>query len=373
MITLKEGVLPTINQQGNYAIVAITKHGTDIARSLGRSFQNADIYYMDKFTKGDEQGLGIQTFTGSVRLLFPALFPKYQGLIIIISLGAVVRMIAPLLKDKKVDPAVVVIDDRGENVISVLSGHLGGANELTHEVAAALDARPVITTASDVQQTIPVDLFGKRFGWVWDSAEKLTPVSAAVVNEEKVAIVQESGETEWWTYDRPLPDQFTVYPSVAQAQKKSHSAALVITHRLLTETEAEILKNGVLYRPKVLAIGMGCNRGTSPEEIEAVIIETLAELNFSIKSVKALCTIDLKKDEVGLLEIVNKYGWEFVYYPPSQLNTMKCAQPSETVFKYTGAYGVSEPAARLYSGAEQLTLVKKKSGNVTISVAVIPY
>lgn len=147
----------------------------------------------------------------------------------------------------------------------------------------------------------------------------------------------------------------------------------MITHRLLTETEAEILKNGVLYRPKVLAIGMGCNRGTSPEEIEAVIIETLAELNFSIKSVKALCTIDLKKDEVGLLEIVNKYGWEFVYYPPSQLNTMKCAQPSETVFKYTGAYGVSEPAARLYSGAEQLTLVKKKSGNVTISVAVIPY
>lgn len=222
MITLKEGVLPTINQQGNYAIVAITKHGTDIARKLGRSFQNADIYYMDKFTKGDEQGLGIQTFTGSVRLLFPALFPKYQGLIIIISLGAVVRMIAPLLKDKKVDPAVVVIDDRGENVISVLSGHLGGANELTQEVAAALGARPVITTASDVQQTIPVDLFGKRFGWVWDSAEKLTPVSAAVVNEEKVAIVQESGETEWWTYDRPLPDQFTVYPSVAQAQK-SHT------------------------------------------------------------------------------------------------------------------------------------------------------
>ena len=88
---------------------------------------------------------------------------------------------------------------------------------------------------------------------------------------------------------------------------------------------------------------------------------------------KALCTIELKKDEVGLLEVVNKYDWEFVYYPPEKLNTATIEAPSDTVFKYTGAYGVSEPAVRIYTGAEQLELVKKKSGNVTISVGVIPY
>ena len=82
-----------------------------------------------------------------------------------------------------------------------------------------------------------------------------------------------------------------------------------------------ILENGIVFRPKTVVIGMGCNRGTSAEEIEQVIVETLAELNISIKSVKALCTIDLKKDEVGLLEVVEKYGWEFVYYPPAELNT----------------------------------------------------
>ncbi|MGJ7919224.1 cobalt-precorrin 5A hydrolase [Neobacillus sp. LXY-4] len=373
MITLQEEVIPKIRQQGDYAVVAITKHGTDIARRLGKAFQNADVYYMSKHAKGDEQRLGIQTFTGSVRLLFPALFQSYQGLIIIISLGAVVRMIAPLLKDKKTDPAVVVIDDKGENVISVLSGHLGGANELTREVAAVLAARPIITTASDVQQTIPVDLFGKRFGWVWESAEKLTPVSAAVVNEESIAIVQESGEREWWTYDRPLPEQFSLYSSVEEALQKPHGAALVISHRILSETENEILANGVLYRPKVLALGIGCNRGTSAAEIDAVITETLAELKFAKKSVKAICTIDLKKDEIGLLEVVEANGWEFVYYSPNQLNTIQCQEPSETVYKYTGAYGVSEPAALLYSGAQKLELVKKKSGNVTISVAVIPF
>ena len=95
---------------------------------------------MSKFEKGDEGEKNIQLFTGSVRMLLPALFQQYKGIILIISLGAVVRMIAPILKDKKTDPGVVVIDDRGENVISVLSGHLGGANELTREVAAALDA-----------------------------------------------------------------------------------------------------------------------------------------------------------------------------------------------------------------------------------------
>lgn len=106
---------------------------------------------MSKFEKGDEKEQNIQLFSGSVRMLLPS-FESYKGLIIIISLGAVVRMIAPILKDKKTDPAVVVIDDKGENVISVLSGHIGGANELTREVAAALEAHPVITTASDVQK-----------------------------------------------------------------------------------------------------------------------------------------------------------------------------------------------------------------------------
>ena len=373
MIELQEKQKVVIQQKGDYAVVAITKHGVELARKLGRFFQNADVYYMSKFEKGDEGEKEIQMFTGSVRLLLPSLFEAYRGMIIIISLGAVVRMIAPLIKDKKTDPGVVVIDDKGEHVISVLSGHIGGANELTKEVAAVLGAQPIITTASDVQETITVDIFGKRFGWVWDSAEKLTPVSAAVVNEEKIAVIQESGEKNWWHYGRPLPENIHVYSSIAEALYDQPSASLVITHRILTEEEKTILNNGVLYRPKVIVLGIGCNRGTAAEEIEAVINETLDELHFSQKSVKALCTIDLKKDEAGLMEVVKKNGWEFIYYTPDELNSIEIEAPSKTVFKYTGAYGVSEPAARLYSGAEQLALVKKKSGNVTISVAVIPY
>ncbi|MBO8171527.1 MAG: cobalamin biosynthesis protein [Bacillaceae bacterium] len=373
MIVLRENEIPSVQVKEPYAIVAITKHGVQLARRLQTRFAGADLYYMSKFEKGDEAARGIQMFEGSVRLLLPALFQAYQGIILFISLGAVVRMIAPLLKDKKTDPAVVVIDDKGEHAISVLSGHLGGANELTREVAAAMGARPVITTASDVQKTIPVDLFGRRFGWEYESEEKLTPVSASVVNEERVAVVQESGEKNWWTYDAPLPQNIKTYDSIDRALADQPDAALVITHRLLNEEESRILENGVLYRPKVLALGIGCNRGTSAEEIESVIKETLDELQFSIKSVKAVCTIDLKKDEQGLLDVCRGHGWEFVYYSPEQLNQVEISAPSETVYKYTGAYGVSEPAAKIYSGAKELVLNKKKSGNVTISVGIIPF
>jgi cobalt-precorrin 5A hydrolase len=373
MLHLEEGKRIEVETNHDYAIVAITKHGTDLARKLQDAFQQADLFYMAKFEKGDEEERGAFLFTGSVRLLLPDLFRAYRGIILIISLGAVVRMIAPILKDKKTDPGVVVIDDKGEHVISVLSGHLGGANELTREVAEMLGARPVITTASDVQKTIAVDLFGKRFGWIWDSAEKLTPVSASVVNEESVAIIQESGETGWWLYGQPLPGHIKTYSSIVEALSEKPDAALVVTHRLLQPSEKGILQNGVLYRPKVIVLGIGCNRGTSQEEIESVIKETLQDLQFSIKSVKAICSIDIKKDEEGLISAAESLGCEFRCYSPAELNSVTLKEPSETVFKYTGAYGVSEPAAMLYSGAEELELVKRKSGNVTISVALIPF
>ncbi|KJD47613.1 cobalt-precorrin 5A hydrolase [Paenibacillus terrae] len=357
-----------------FAAVAITKHGVEMVRHLGASFPGTDVYYMSKFERGDEQERGIQLFEGSVKLILPDLFKQYNGIILFISLGAVVRMIAPILVDKKVDPAVVVIDDRGEHVISVLSGHLGGANELTRHVASVLGARPVITTASDVQGTIPVDMFGRELGWVVDSFDKATPVSAAVVNEEPVALVQETGERNWWRYDKPVPAHIKVYASMAEASQEPFNAALVVSDRLLEpEEEERFLANGVLYRPKSLVLGIGCNRGTAVEELEAGVLDTLNELRLSVKSVRNIATIDLKKDEEGLLALCAKYGWELVTYTPSELNTVQLPNPSETVFKYTGAYGVSEPSALLSSGADHWLLEKKKSGNMTISAARVSY
>jgi len=373
VIELQEGFIPDLRGKGQYAIVAITRHGVEKARGLANQMAEADLYYMDKFRYGDEEEQGFTLFQGSVRLLFPGLFSRYRGLILFISLGAVVRMIAPLLKDKKTDPGIVVVDDQGQFAISVLSGHLGGANELAREVARLCGAQPVITTASDVQKTIPVDLFGQPFGWVWDkeSEVNLTAASAAVVNGERVAIVQESGEKNWWMHETPMPANLALYDSIEDALQSQPAASLVITHRLLSEREKSSLPHLVVYRPKSIVLGIGCNRGTKAEEIEKVIKETLAELQFSLASVKGIATIDLKKDEAGLLSICQQYGWQFVYYSSQELNEVPIEEPSDVVYRYTGAYGVSEPACKKYGKIEKLVVTKKKSGNVTLSVGVL--
>lgn len=373
MINLIEGEIPEIHVSKPYSLVAITKHGVANARAYAEKFPYVDVYYMKKFAYGDEAQKNIQLFDGTVRLLLPALFKQYKAMILIISLGAVVRMIAPILEDKKTDPAVLVVDDKGQFVISVLSGHIGGANALTHEFAQTIDATPIVTTASDVQKTIPVDLFGARFGWIWDSEDKLTPVSASVVNEEHVAIVQETGEKDWWMHDTPMPETLKVYKTTEAAVSEKPHATLLITDRLIEAHEEVLLKNGVIYRPKSLVLGMGCNRGTSAEEIEALIDDTLAELKLSKKSVKAIASIDLKKDEQGLIEVASKNQWQFITYNAEQLNEMPLRNPSEKVFKYTGAYGVCEPAALRYAKASDWILEKMKGTNATISVARIHF
>lgn len=355
-----------------YAIVAITKHGVFIARRLLEKFPEAHVYYPDKFALGDEEKLGIRVFEGSVVAQIPQVFATYQGIIGIVSLGAMVRMIAPLLKDKKTDPGVVVIDDRAQHVVSVLSGHLGGANQLTRHVARLLGAEAVITTASDVGETLAVDLLGRELGWEIDNFEKVTPVSAAVVNEQRVHIIQEAGERNWWTYDKPLPPYLHVFDSADAAMREPFDAALVITPRLLTEPEQHtLLSNGVLYRPKVVVVGVGCNKGTSAVEMEQVIDSTLREAGLSIRSVRNLATVDIKKDEPGLRAVCEKYNWPLHTFVADQLNKVELANPSSTVYKYVGAYGVSEPAARLSSGANKWVVEKVKSGNVTVSICLV--
>ncbi|SDH46396.1 cobalt-precorrin 5A hydrolase [Alteribacillus bidgolensis] len=353
------------------AVAAITKHGTELARRIHKGSPQVDVFYMSKFEKGDEKEKGFTLFEGSVRKQLPAWFEEYDGIVMIISLGAVVRMISPLLKDKKIDPAVVVIDDKGEFVISVLSGHLGGANSLTRQLASQLHAEPVITTASDVQGTIPVDIFGQAFGWTIEDFTHVTPASAAVVNEEPLLIIQQAGEKNWQPSSKPLPTHMKVVSSINESENEKANAALVITHRELSEEEqAKLPDIHVIYRPKVIHVGIGCNRGTESAEIEEVITSTFQKLQLSKSSIKKVVTIDLKKDEEGLLHVCEKNNWPFDYYSPEKLNSAPIQNPSEVVYKYTGAYGVSEPAAVLSSGNETLLLEKEKSGNVTISVAV---
>ncbi|MES0490212.1 MAG: cobalamin biosynthesis protein [Leptospirales bacterium] len=372
MIDLTLETTPELNATKPFLLVAITKHGVTLARKIKEQFTESDLFYPDKFTYGDEKEKNIYLYKGNVRVLLEKAFHKYEGIIAIVSLGAIIRLVAPLLKDKKTDPAVVVIDEAGKYVISALSGHIGGANELSRNLAKIIGGEAVITTASDVGKTLPVDILGRRFGWVSETDAPLLATSAAIVNEEPVALIQESGETNWWEHESPLPSNIHQFNSLAEiAEPGSFKASIIITHRLLSEKELGTLETTVVIRPKSIVLGIGCNRNTSMEELESVVSETLLEMKFSLTSVAVVCSIDLKKDEKGLLSLCERYEWPFHVYSAEELNKIEIESPSETVFKYTGAYGVSEPAAKLYSENSNLELVKKKSGNVTISVGIL--
>ena len=169
------------------AILAITKNGIKIAKELKEKFSSWEVFAPNKFSDGSDD---INWYTNSTTEKIAELFKSNDALVCLFSLGAVIRLISPHLKDKKTDPAVIVIDDKAQFVISTLSGHLGGANKLTNDIADRLGATPVITTAADVNKTIAVDLVGKDFGWKIDDDSNVTKISAFMVNEEKIGVYQ---------------------------------------------------------------------------------------------------------------------------------------------------------------------------------------
>ena len=151
-----------------------------MAKELKEKFPSWQVFVPDKFS---DQNNKINWYTDSTTTKIMEFFKSNDALICLFSLGAVVRLISPHLKDKKTDPAVIVIDDKAQFVISTLSGHLGGANQLTNDIADQLGATPVITTAADVNKTIAVDLVGKDLGWKIDDDSNVTRISAFMVNE----------------------------------------------------------------------------------------------------------------------------------------------------------------------------------------------
>jgi cobalt-precorrin 5A hydrolase len=234
------------------AIVAITKHGAQQAAQLAAQLPHAQIVCSEKFAP-TFAGLSnpVRAYAGALRDEIGALFEGFDQLVFFVSLGAVVRLIAPHLKSKDEDPGVTVVDDAGRFVIPVLSGHVGGANACAEEVAALLDATAVLTTASDVVKTIPVDILGRELGWRVEAPKlNVTRVSAHVVNGEPIAFVQEAGSPHWWTRPTPLPANIHRFSRFEDVDLARFRAVLWVTRREVGADAWERLHERlVVYRP----------------------------------------------------------------------------------------------------------------------------
>jgi len=234
------------------ALVAITKHGAARVNQLAPQLPFANIIVSEKFAP-TVQGLSnaVHVYQGALRSQIEALFKDYDQIVFFVSLGAVVRLIAPYLKSKDEDSGVLVVDDAAQFVIPVLSGHVGGANAYAEQLASLLGATPVLTTASDVGKTIPVDILGRELGWQVECPKiNITRVSAAVVNEEPVAFVQEAGAKNWWTRPTPLPANIKLFTSFEAVDLSHFRAVLWVTRREISaELWQSLAERLVVYRP----------------------------------------------------------------------------------------------------------------------------
>ncbi len=239
------------------AVVAITRHGIAMAGKVVAALPGTQLFAPEKFrAEAEAASSSALCYAGKTGDQIPALFQAFDGIVAIVSLGAVVRLIAPHLKSKEVDPAVVVLDEGGRFAIPILSGHLGGANALAGHLATAIGAQAVLTTASDSRETIGVDLLGRELGWTFEAThDELVRCSAAVVNDESVALVQEAGSKDWWSNHAngrkgPKPANVTEFSRLEDIDPEQFAAVLWISQREMPKNyKQKLAGRSVTYRP----------------------------------------------------------------------------------------------------------------------------
>ena len=356
------------------AIIALTRNGASMARRLAGSLDCESTLFIDRrFREDADSG---ETFDLPVRPVVERAFVGYSSLVIFLSVGATVRLLAPLLESKQVDPAVVCVDDSGSFCVSLISGHVGGADRLAQEIAQHLGARAVITSASHASGTLAVDLLGREFNWrLVAHSNAVTRASSAVINGQPIGIWQGAGEQGWWPQETPLPQNITVYPGLGDLAASACSAALLITDR--TDALDTLLadKITVVYRPRSLVVGMGCRKGVPVEELESLLAEAFAENALSLECLADIATAEIKRGEPGLEQLAERHGVPLSFLQADALNQVfetipsSITSKSERAHRLVGVWGVAEPAALLIAGAEELLVARKKTARATIAVA----
>lgn len=348
------------------AIIAITRNGARLGARLRSGLGNAELHVLQKYR--GEAGKHSLPFSGELHGLVQRLWPGVEGLVFIMATGIVVRVIAPLLVGKETDPAVVAMDDAGKFAISLLSGHLGGANELASRCAFVTGAREVITTATDANDLPSFDMLAKDHGWEIEDLSRVKLLNSLLLDNEEIAVTDNTGLVRPYFHGR---GRLVFHDTFVAALRSRAKGLLFVANSIIPpQLQSERL---LVLRPKDLVLGIGCNRGTEAAEIEEVVTANLKRLFLSIRSVRCIATAAAKRDEAGLLAYAEKYALPITFYESDELNEVTIpSPPSPHALEAIGAAGVAEPAALLASQGGHLILKKVKSGNVTLAIAEPP-
>lgn len=347
------------------AIIAITRNGAQLGARLKEGFADASLFVLQKYAGA--AGKDAIPFCRELNELVRQSWPQYRGFVFIMATGIVVRLIAPHLEGKERDPAVVVMDDAGKFAISLLSGHLGGANELACKCAFLSGAREVITTATDANCLPSFDMLARDEGWAIEDLSRVKTLNALLLDGGEIAVVDPTDRVRPYFHGQ---GKLVFYDTFVEALQSPARGYLFVTNRHLPlQVQAERL---LVLRPRNLVLGIGCNSGTGADEIEAVSRTNLKRLFLSMGSVRCIATAMAKREERGLLAFAGKYALPINFYESEELNRVSVpSPPSAHALEAIGATGVAEPAALLASCGGSLLLKKVKSGNVTLAIAEV--
>ncbi|MGK7877270.1 MAG: precorrin-3B C(17)-methyltransferase [Xenococcaceae cyanobacterium] len=323
-----------------------------------------------------------QVYTGSLKAHIASLWHEYRAFVFCLAAGAVVRLIAPLLKDKSRDPAVVVLDQEGRFAISLCSGHQGGADQLAQLIARQIGATPVLTGASAGLGIPGIDVLGVPFGWRRGRGD-WTGVSAAIARGETVEVIQEAGSRLWQSHlpeGHPFYFGFPEYTAVNQEKSISPKARIWISPTK-RQFSSEYNFPKVQWHPRVLWVGIGCERGTSRYLIETAIQQVFQRHHLAQEAIASIATINLKADEAGILELCRDRNLPLKTFPADVLRRVDVPTPSTVVNQEVGTPSVAEAAALLaipYSQfpipnsllvPKQIFKLEGEPGAVTVAIA----
>lgn len=353
------------------AVISFTRTGATLCGRLVKGFrdrgEDCNGYIQKRFLNEFQEVPGLCAVEEPLAEWTGRQFEMADGLIFIGAAGIAVRAIASHLRDKYQDPAVVVVDERGRFAISLLSGHVGGANALAGTIADLIGAAPVVTTASDVNGREAIDVWAARRGLAIADRELAKQVAAAMLEDQPVGFYSD------YPLQGPLPEgcvqgQLCEWNVWLTARTKAGPDDMV---SWFASDPAKILR----LAPPVLAVGVGCRRGISEPALSEALTKVLDETGLEARSVACLASIDRKAREPGLLELADVWKLPFKTWPAEALEAAAGTfEESEFVRSVTGVGNVCERAALLAAGENGRMLVQKQiCGGITLAIAAGNY
>lgn len=346
------------------AVWALTPDGAAIAATIAAKFPGATIFTGNTITSPP---VGATRFTVLADAVEQA-FKNFDAHVFVMAVGIVVRMIAPHIGTKQTDPAVVVVDDDGRFAVSLLSGHSNGANGLAGLIGQFTGATPVVTTATDNAGVPAIDLLAKEHALSIENPETVKVISMAFLTGQRVW-----RHDPWKILDAELDDYTDPRPAMIDDIASTSTPGIFINHAI-DHNISNLSEKVLVARPRTLAVGAGCNSGTSADEIIYAVQAVFDQYGLSTASILHFVTIEMKTREPGLIEAAAYFNRPLIGFTKEELSSVKnVPNPSVMVHKHMGVTSICEAAAILSMNTETLLVPKQKTKNTTIAVAEKPF